>query len=60
MAADERPDKPDHEHFTPEIWTLTKKCWKRDPEKRPDVPKVLKKFESRDGGTFSFFNVGDL
>ena len=53
LAEGERPDEPVHEQFTPRIWSLTKKCWRKDPEKRPDIPKVLKKLESRDGA-FSF------
>lgn len=55
LAEGKRPDEPVHEQFTPKIWSLTKKCWRKDPEKRPDVPKVLKKLESRDGA-FSFIH----
>ena len=49
LAEDSRPDKPDHEQFTSEMWSLTKKCWKKDPKGRPDIPKVLKRLESREG-----------
>jgi len=54
-----RPEKPDHEQFTPEMWSLTKKCWDKDPKKRPEISEVLKKLESRDG-TFCFVHRGML
>jgi hypothetical protein len=49
LANDKRPEKPIHEQFTSRMWSLTKKCWKKDPEKRPDVPQVLDKLEMKDG-----------
>ena len=53
LAQDLRPERPVHRQFTSQVWTLTKKCWKRDPSKRPDVSEVLKKLDSGSGnGTF--------
>jgi serine/threonine protein kinase len=49
LANDERPDRPVHEQFTSRMWPLTKKCWRKDPKKRPDIPEVLEKLESKDG-----------
>ena len=57
LANDERPDRPVHEQFTPRMWSLTKKCWRKDPKKRPDIPEVLEKLESKDGA-FSFSREG--
>ncbi|KAF9642155.1 kinase-like protein, partial [Thelephora ganbajun] len=45
LARDSRPDKPVHPNFTPEIWSLTRRCWGKDPKERPDVPEVLEKLE---------------
>jgi serine/threonine protein kinase len=53
LARDSRPNKPVHVQFSPKMWSLTKKCWDKDPKKRPDIPEVLKKLESGDGA-FSF------
>ena len=49
LAKNSRPDKPVHGQFTSKMWSLTKKCWNKDPNKRPEIPEVLKKLESRDG-----------
>jgi len=59
LAQDVRPAKPDHNQLTPTLWTLTKKCWDKDPKKRPNVTKVLTKLGLRDGA-FSFINSGPL
>ena len=56
LAKDLRPDKPVHRQFTPKMWTLTKKCWNKDPKKRPSVSKVLRNLESMEGG-FSIIHV---
>ena len=48
LAKDSRPDKPVHEQFNSNMWTLTKRCWNKDPKKRPGIPEVLRKLESRD------------
>ena len=53
LANGKRPERPVHEQFTSRMWSLTKKCWEKDPEKRPDVTQVLEKLESKDGA-FSF------
>ena len=50
LAKDLRPDKPVHRQFTSKMWTLTKKCWNKDPKKRPSVSEVLRNLESREGG----------
>jgi hypothetical protein len=57
LANDMLPDRPVHEQFTSRMWTLTKKCWRKDPKKRPGIPEVLEKLESR-GGAFSFSYEG--
>ena len=49
LERDRRPDKPAHGEFTSKMWTLTKKCWNKNPKKRPDILDVLRKLESRDG-----------
>ena len=49
LAQDGRPEKPTHEQFTSKIWTLTTKCWDKDPEKRPNVAEVLRRLESGEG-----------
>ena len=49
LEGDGRPDKPAHGEFTPKMWTLTKKCWNKNPKKRPDISDFLRKLESRDG-----------
>ncbi|KAF9646891.1 kinase-like protein [Thelephora ganbajun] len=45
LARDSRPDKPVHPNFTPEMWSLTRRCWGDDPKERPDIPEVLEKLE---------------
>ena len=57
LANDERPDRPVHEQFTSRMWSLTKKCWRKDPKKRPDIPEVLGKLEPEDGA-FLFSREG--
>jgi len=54
LSRDERPDKPTHGEFTSRMWTLTRKCWDKDPKKRPEILDVLKTLESRDG---AFSNI---
>ena len=54
LAGGERPDKPTHEEFTPKMWTITRKCWDRNPKKRPEILDVLEILESRDG---AFSNI---
>ena len=54
LAGGERPDKPTHEEFTSKMWTLTKKCWDKNPNRRPEILNVLKTLESRDG---AFSNI---
>ena len=49
LAKGIRPDKPNRKEFAPKMWALTRKCWKQNPKKRPDVDRVLKKLESKDG-----------
>lgn len=50
LAQDKRPDKPVHPQFTPKMWSLTKRCWEKKPDKRPDIAEVLRKLESGSGG----------
>jgi serine/threonine protein kinase len=57
LADDKRPDRPVHEQFTSRMWSLTKRCWRKDPKKRPDIPEVVEKLESKDGA-FSFSREG--
>ena len=57
LAKDMRPDKPTHGKFTPKMWSLTKKCWNKDPKKRPSVSEVLRNLESREGGFSSFMQI---
>ncbi|KAF9646889.1 kinase-like protein [Thelephora ganbajun] len=45
LSKGSRPGRPDHQQFTPQMWSLTRKCWKKDPKKRPDIPKVLENLE---------------
>ena len=49
LTQDKRPEKPSHEQFSQKIWTLTQKCWDKDPKERPKVSEVLNKLE----GAFS-------
>jgi len=44
-----RPGRPEHEQFTPKMWSLTRKCWKQNPKKRPDIEEVLRKLTSSHG-----------
>jgi len=59
LAKGSRPDKPNHEQFTSGMWSLTEKCWNKDPQKRPDTPKVLEKLESN-CSAFSFIHAVSL
>ncbi|KAF9646884.1 kinase-like protein [Thelephora ganbajun] len=45
LAQGSRPDRPVHPQFIPEMWSLTRKCWKKNPKERPDIPEVLEKLE---------------
>lgn len=49
LSQGSRPEKPVHRHFTSRMWSLTKKCWGKDPNRRPDMQEVLKKLESGAG-----------
>ena len=57
LAKGSRPDKPEHDQLTSTMWSLTRKCWDKDPKKRPDVAKVLKKLDSKDGTSASFIEI---
>jgi len=58
LAEGLRPDKPVHEQFTPKMWSLTKKCWNKDPNKRPEVSEVLRELEW-DTGMFLLIGSAD-
>jgi len=47
LMRDKRPNKPVHGDFTSKMWTLTKECWNKDPQKRLEISDVLRKLESR-------------
>jgi len=59
LAKGSRPDKPVHEQFTSGMWSLTKMCWNKEPQKRPDVSEVLEKLGSKQGA-FSFIHAVSL
>ncbi|KAF9790526.1 kinase-like domain-containing protein [Thelephora terrestris] len=45
-----RPPKPESAEvlgLTPALWALTKKCWARNPAKRPDTSAILAHLEAR-------------
>jgi len=44
-----RPFKPpgcEHLGLGPEVWKLTEKCWNQNPDRRPDVVSVLRRFQA--------------
>ena len=52
-----RPEKPLHPQFTSKMWSLTRRCWKKDPRKRPDIPEVLRTLESGSERSTSPFHL---
>ncbi|KAF9789414.1 kinase-like domain-containing protein [Thelephora terrestris] len=48
LAEDKRPDKPVHPQFTPKLWSLTNKCWAKNPKRRPNIIEVLRELEAGD------------
>ena len=44
-----RPSKPDHfdaPGITPGVWKIAKKCWRQNPEERPEANVVLQDLEN--------------
>lgn len=37
----ERPPRPAHPSFTPELWELMQRCWDQNPYLRPEISEVL-------------------
>lgn len=42
MTRGERPPRPTHPVFTDALWTLTQRCWDRDPILRPKTSEALR------------------
>jgi len=49
IAKGERPPKPPGGEalgLGPALWKLTEECWNQNPEKRPDIANVLRRFNT--------------
>ena len=49
MSKGDRPSRPpgaDALGLVPALWKLTEECWSQNPDKRPDVANVLRRFLS--------------
>ena len=36
-----RPERPNHPNFTESLWTLTRRCWCKEPQDRPKMWEVI-------------------
>ena len=36
-----RPGRPAHPSVTDDLWNMIKRCWNREPERRPDISQVV-------------------
>jgi len=41
VLSGKRPERPAHPNFTDDLWDLIKRCWNREPERRPDISQVI-------------------
>ena len=49
MSKGERPPKPTGGEafgFVPTLWRLTEECWHQNPDRRPDIDNVLRRFQA--------------
>lgn len=49
MSRGERPPKPaggEAIGLAPALWKLTEECWHQNPDKRPDIANVLRRFQA--------------
>lgn len=49
MSKGERPPKPagdDALGLVPSLWRLTEDCWNQNPERRPDITNVVRRFQA--------------
>ena len=40
-----RPERPNHPDCTEPLWTLTQRCWSKEPQDRPEMWEVIEVLE---------------
>ena len=51
-----RPERPNHPNFTELLWTITRRCWSKEAQDRPEMREVIDALKDSSAFTLLLLN----